>query len=536
MLSLVSFVQEHARVHPERVAVSSGEQVTTYGQLEAASSAVARYLTAQGLQPGDHVALSCPNLPYFPIIYYGILKAGMVVVPLSILFKAHEIAYHLNDSDAKAYFLFEGSEALPMGQAGTAAFAEATACEHLVIIPTNPNAASRAASPIENGSSFTELLREYGGPFEPVLREADDTAVVLYTSGTTGKPKGAELTQLNMVMNAIVSSNIVRAPGLEAHEQVVLTVLPLFHIFGQTCVMNAMFYLGGQLVLQPRFEAESALELMKRHSVNIFVGVPTMYWGLLGALQTGSAEGLNLRTCVSGGSPMPVELLRRFEEAFGVDILEGYGLSETSPVACFNQQGRPRKVGSVGQAVLGMELRVVDTEENEVAVGEAGEIVIRGHSVMKGYYKRPEDTATAMRGGWFHTGDVGIRDADDYFSIVDRIKDLIIRGGYNVYPRDVEEALIKHPEVSLAAVVGVPDDAYGEEIKAFVVLQAGSSLTPEALRDWSKEQLAAYKYPREITFVESLPLTASGKILRRELRDRETQGEPSTKVQTSTLA
>ncbi len=516
MLSLASFLQEHARVHPERVAMRLGEQATTYGELDKASSAVARYLVAQGLKPGDHVALSCPNLPYFPIIYYGIIKAGMVVVPLSILFKAPEIAYHLIDSDAKAYFLFEGSEVLPMGRAGAAGFVEASACEHLVFITADP----AAPSPVDNALTFSEVLRTHAGPFEPVLREAEDTVVVLYTSGTTGKPKGAELTQLNMVMNAIVSSSIVRAPNLEGHEQVVLTVLPLFHIFGQTCVMNAMFYLGGQLVLQPRFEAESALELMARHKVTTFAGVPTMYWGLLNALQKRNPGELALKICVSGGSSLPVELLRRFEEAFDVPILEGYGLSETSPVACFNQQGRPRKVGSVGQAILGMELRVVDPDGNEVPSGETGEIVIRGHSVMKGYYNRPEETAKAIRNGWFHSGDVGIRDEEDYFSIVDRIKDMIIRGGYNVYPREVEEALIAHPEVSLAAVVGVPDEQYGEEIKAFVVLQEGSSLTPETLRDWSKERLANYKYPREIVFADSLPLTASGKILRRELRDQ----------------
>jgi long-chain acyl-CoA synthetase len=518
MLSLASFVVEHARVTPERVAVRLGEQTYSYGQLDALAAAVARYLVAQGLEAGDKVALSCPNLPYFPAVYYGILRAGMVAVPLNVLLKPAEIAYHLQDADAKAYFVFEGSAELPLAQAGAAAFAESP-CEHLVVMTTDPS----ASSPVEGALTFGQVVQQHAGAFELVPRDAHDTAVILYTSGTTGKPKGAELTHLNMVMNAIVSSKLVHIGGLEGRDQVFLAALPLFHVFGQTCVMNAMFYLGAQIVLLPRFTPQGALATMREAGVTTFAGVPTMYWGLLNAVKDVSQHDFavlkdQLKACLSGGSAMPVELLRRFEEVFEVAILEGYGLSETSPVACFNHAGRERKVGTVGQAVFGVEVRIVGDDDRELPAGEAGEIIIRGHNIMKGYYGRPEATAEALRGGWFHTGDVGVMDEARYVSVVDRLKDVIIRGGFNVYPREVEEGLMAHPEVSLAAVVGVPDEVYGEEIKAFVVLQEGSSLTPEALREWSKAHLAAYKYPRALEVVESLPMNATGKILRRELR------------------
>ena len=524
MLSLASFVSEHARVTPERVAMRLGDQAYSYGQLDKLAAAVANYLTAQNLEAGDKIALSCPNLPFFPAVYYGILRAGMVVVPLNVLLKAAEISYHLKDSDAKAYFVFEGSAALPLAQAGAAGFADAPGCKQLVVITAD----MAAESPVEGATTFGQIVSEYAEPFELALREAEDTAVILYTSGTTGQPKGAELTHLNLVMNAVVSSSLVHIEGLVGKDQVFLAALPLFHVFGQTCVMNAMFYLGGQIVLLPRFTPEAALEAMQQNSVTTFAGVPTMYWGLLNGAKTFSESDFatvkaQLKACLSGGSAMPVEILRRFEEVFGVGILEGYGLSETSPVACFNHHDRERKVGTVGQAVFGVEVNIVGDDDQKLPVGEAGEITLRGHNVMKGYYGRPEATAEALRGGWFHTGDVGTVDEAGYVTVVDRLKDMIIRGGFNVYPREVEEVLMTHPEVSLAAVVGVPDEQYGEEIRAFVVLEAGSSLTPETLRDWSKEKLAAYKYPRHLELVESLPMNATGKILRRELRERKAE-------------
>ena len=524
MLSLASFILEHARVTPERTALRLGERTVSYGQLDAMASAVARYLVAQGLEVGDKVALSCPNLPFFPAVYYGVLRAGMVVVPLNVLLKPAEIAYHLQDSDAKAYFVFEGTPELPLAQAGAAGFGDAPGCQHLVVMTAD----TAAPSPLEGAVTFGQIMQRHAGAFDLVPQGGEDTAVILYTSGTTGKPKGAELTHLNMVMNAVVSSRLVHIGGMEQKDQVFLGALPLFHVFGQTCVMNTMFYLGGQVVLLPRFAAEDALRAMTSCGVTTFAGVPTMYWGLLNAARDVSADDFaalkgKLKACLSGGSAMPVELLRRFEEVFSVAILEGYGLSETSPVACFNHHDRERKVGTVGQAVFGVEVRVVGDDDRVLNAGEAGEIALRGHNVMKGYYGRAEATAEALRGGWFHTGDIGTMDHEGYVTVVDRLKDMIIRGGFNVYPREVEEVLMTHPEVSLAAVVGVPDEEYGEEIKAFVVTQAGSSLTAAELRAWSKGCLAAYKYPRALSIVDSLPMNATGKILRRELRAAEQQ-------------
>ena len=301
-------------------------------------------------------------------------------------------------------------------------------------------------------------------------------------------------------------------------------MLPLFHSFGQTSVMNASLYHGSRVVLVPRFEPGAVLEAMVRERVNAFAGVPTMYWALLRHVEAHAVDATpiaaHLRACLSGGAPIPVEILHAFDRRFGVQILEGYGLSETSPVATFNQSGRPRKPGSIGLPIWGCEVRVVDADDRDVPPETLGEIVIRGHNVMKGYYKRPEATAEAMRGGWFHTGDVARMDADGYLYIADRVKDMIIRGGLNVYPREVEEVLHTHPAVSIASVIGVPHAEHGEEVMAFVVRKPDAELTEAALVAWARETMAAYKYPRTITFVDALPMTATGKVLKRELRTR----------------
>ncbi|MBE3073714.1 MAG: AMP-binding protein, partial [Actinobacteria bacterium] len=379
-----------------------------------------------------------------------------------------------------------------------------------------------ARSGIENAETFAQLIADQPATFETVLGSPDDTAVILYTSGTTGRPKGAELTHANMLLNAIATRDLgLDALGVSPYRS--LIVLPLFHSFGQTCQMNAGLYHGSTLVLLPRFDPAVVLETMARERIQQFSGVPTMYWALLHCAR---AQGIDttaiaghLRLCSSGGAAMPAELLREFEERFaGVTILEGYGLSETSPVATFNHPDMPRKVGSIGVAIFANEVRVVDVDGHEVTGDGAGEIVIRGHNVMKSYYKKPDATAEAMRGGWFHTGDVGRRDEDGYFFIVDRIKDLIIRGGFNVYPREIEETLMSHPAVSMVAVIGVPDAALGEEIKAFVVLKQDQAVGEVDLVAWCRERMAAYKYPRHVEFRESLPMSATGKILKRELR------------------
>jgi long-chain acyl-CoA synthetase len=327
-----------------------------------------------------------------------------------------------------------------------------------------------------------------------------------------------------MLSNAIAARDMLRPLGAGGLEQdVALVTLPLFHSTAQTCQMNAGFYGGHRLVLVPRFEPAAVLDVMRREQVRCWIGVPTMYWALLAHAEAAgvdtSAIASHLRICASGGAAMPVEVLHRFERTFGVRILEGYGLSETAPVVCFNQLERPTRPGTVGLPMFGVDVQCVDDTGRAVPAGERGEVLVRGPNVMTGYYKRPDDTADVMRRGWFHTGDIGVLDADGYLAIVDRKKDMIIRGGFNVYPRELEEVLVTHPAVAQAAVVGVPDARLGEEVKAFVVRKPGASIDEAELLAWCREQFAAYKYPRSIEFRESLPVSATGKVLKRELRE-----------------
>jgi long-chain acyl-CoA synthetase len=523
MLNLAVLLEDSARNVPDRVAVACGPTRLTYAGLDAKASQVAGALAARGIGPGDRVALSCPNLPWFPAVYYGILKAGATVVPLNILLTEREIAYHLEDSAARAYFCFEGTAELPVGQAGRAAFEATEGCEHFVLLTAGPD----ASAPSPDTETLAEFTRRQPAAFATAATSETDTAVILYTSGTTGQPKGAELTHSNMTHNALLASRLF---GLHPHDVHLLT-LPLFHSFGQTVQMNAGFATGATIVLLPRFDAATALELMQAEQVTFFAGVPTMYHALLHCEETGRFDiakiADRMRAAVSGGAALPAELLRRFEERFAVPILEGYGLSETSPVATFNRTDRPRRPGSIGLPVWGVEVRIIRDDGRAADPDEPGEIVIRGHNVMKGYFRRPQATAAAIdRDGWFRTGDIGTRDADGYFYVVDRKKDMIIRGGFNVYPRELEEVLLTHPAVSLAAVAGVPHPGHGEEVKAFVVRAPGAELTAAGLIAWCKQNMAAYKYPRIVEFRDSLPMTASGKILKRELAQQQ-QAEPA---------
>ena len=514
MLNLAVLLEEAAREAPAHTAVIFNDIRLSYAAINAAANQVADGLTSLGIGPGDKVALSCPNLPYFPIVYYGILKTGAVVVPLNVLLKGREIAYHLQDSDAKAYFCFEGTSDLPMGQFGHEGFQQTPGCEHFILLTADP----AGRSPIEGTMTLGQLMHGRSPTFDTVMTQSGDTAVILYTSGTTGRAKGAELTHSNMLLNARLSDTQYHAEANDVH----LVTLPLFHSFGQTVQMNTGFYNKATLTLLPRFDPDAALSIMERDSVTIFAGVPTMYWAMLNhpnpeKFDLAKIAG-NLRLAFSGGAAMPVEVMRAFGEKFGVQILEGYGLSETSPVATFNRLDRPPKPGSIGVPIWGVQIRLVDAHDQEVPTGELGEIVIKGHNIMKGYYKRPEATAEAMRGGWFHSGDLGRMDEDGYIYITDRVKDMIVRGGFNVYPREIEEVMMTHPAVSLAAVVGVPHESHGEEIKAYVILKPGQLADEVELIDWCRDCMAGYKYPRIVEFRESLPMTATGKILKRELR------------------
>lgn len=518
MLNLSVVLEDSARRFPDKAAFLFMEHSLSFAQVNAAANQVANGLRSIGIQPGDKVALSCLNLPYFPIIYYGILKVGAVVVPLSVLLKRREVSYHLQDSDARAYFCFEGTPQLPMGEEGYAGFRGASSCEHFFAITGKPD----SPSPIEGEKTLGMLMAKQPSTFLTQMTGADDTAVIIYTSGTTGKPKGAELTHSNLMMNAVLSADLVRIQS----EDTLLIVLPLFHIFAMTVLLNAGVYRGAGSVLLPRFDAGAVLGLMKQHGVTVFAGVPTMYWGLLnypGDTATVEAARSELKICVSGGASLPVEVLKGFEAKYRVPIIEGYGMSEGSPVVTFNHQDRERKPGSIGNPVWGVEVMIADENDKPVLPGEKGQLLYRGHNVMKGYYKRPEANAESLKGGWMHSGDIAIMDEDGYYYIVDRTKDMIIRGGLNVYPREVEEVLMEHEAISLVAVIGVPDKECGEEVKAFIVLKNEAAAREEEIIAWARERMAAYKYPRMVEFVRELPMSATGKILKKELRRREAE-------------
>jgi long-chain acyl-CoA synthetase len=497
-LNLASLLTESAARTPQAPAIRLGELELTYGELDRRSARLAALLQERGMQPGDRIGVMLPNVPEFPVAYYGVLRAGGTVVPMNVLLKRREISFYLEDSGAKLLLAWQGFVA--EAREG----AEDAGADLIEVEPT----ASGAPFPPTGGKGRT------GTELEVADTDEDDTAVILYTSGTTGKPKGAELTHLNLFRNADVSSRTTCEIGAG---DVVLGALPLFHSFGQTVAMNASLKVGACLTLVPKFDPGEALATMQRDRVTHFYGVPTMFGALLHHPERESFDTSSLRTCITGGASMPVEVLRGFEEAFGAVVLEGYGLSETSPVACSNHPERERKPGSIGTPIEGVEMQVVDENDVPVAQGEVGEIVIRGHNIMKGYWLRPEATAEAMRGGWFHSGDMARTDEDGYFYIVDRKKDLIIRGGYNVYPREVEEVLYEHPKIREAAVVGVPHDEWGEEIGAAVVLHEGEELGAEEVSAYVKERIAAYKYPRVVWFVDDLPKGPTGKILKREI-------------------
>ncbi len=518
-LNLASLLDQQVKLTPDRLCVVLRPFALTYRQVDALACQVAGGLRALGFGPGDHIGLACPNTPHFPIAYYAILKLGGVVVPFNVLLKPREIASQLKDSDAKALFVFEGTPQLPMAVTAREACDEVPACRELIVMTVDP----KAPSPIERSRTLGQLGAGQPPVFPTHPTAPDDTAVILYTSGTTGQPKGAELTHFNMTMNAMASRDMLMPaldPGVDA-VNVTLITLPLFHSTGQTAQMNAAIAGGWTFVLLPRFEPAAVLHAFESERISCWVGVPTMYWTLLQHARNQGVDvkrvGASLKCVVSGGAPMATAVLQEFEQSFGVRILEGYGLSETSPVACFNQLHRPCKPGTVGLPVFACDIAVVDDNDRPVPVGERGEVVIRGHNVMKGYYKRPAETAETLRNGWLHTGDIGVFDADGYLSLVDRKKELILRGGTNVFPREVEEVLMTHPAVSLAAVVGVPDDRLGEEIKAFVVLKPGATLSADELIAWSREQMAAYKYPRSVEFRDALPMGGTGKVLKRAL-------------------
>lgn len=501
-LNLAIVLETGAFSRPQHTAIISNGHRMSYEQLNEAANRCAAALVQLGVCPGDKVAIMLPNVPEFVIAYFGVLKTGGCVVPLNILFKASEIAYQLEDSDAVVLIVDEAL--LPEAQQ---ALKRVEACHHLIVV-------GKRALP--GGECFADLLERAQPDFDTVQTRPDDSAVILYTAGAMGYPRGAELTHFNMFYNAALTAD--RLCKITPQD-VSLAVLPLFHAFGQTCVMNATLYAGGTLTMLARFDTDRVLQVIQRDHVTLLLGVPTMYWYLQHYPGAEKYDWSSLRLCCSGGAALPVDLMRAFEKRYGLPIFEGYGLSETSPVASFNPTDKPPRPGSIGQPIYGVQMRIVDENDCALPPGQVGEIVIRGHNVMKGYHKRPGLTAEAMRGGWFHTGDLGRKDEEDYFYIVGRKKDLIKRGGLNIYPREVEDVLLAHPAIAEVAVVGIPDEVMGEEIKAFVVLEPDEAVEAEELIEYARARMAAYKYPRYIEFCTELPKDAAGKVIKRHLKE-----------------
>ncbi len=509
-LNLATMLTETAKKDQNHSAVIFENFKMSYGELHAATNKVANALVRAGVERGQKVAILIPNIPQFLLCYFGILKAGAVVVPLNVLLRGPEVTYHLQDSDSVMLIAWEGFAADAI-----AGYQQAPNCQRLVIINAP---GSKAIPDVEGATSFDAFLADTSHTFEMVATMPDDTAVIIYTSGTTGRPKGAELTHFNLLFNARISATTL---GIEWFpDDVALVALPLFHSFGLSAVMGVMVTVGATMTLLPRFDPVKAFEIIQRDHVTAFSGVPTMYIYMLNHPARKQYDLSSLRFCNSGGASLPVEILDAWKREFDITILEGYGLSETSPVASSNVLYKPAKPGTVGLPIWGIEMKIVDEQDHDLPVGEVGEIVIRGHNIMKGYYKRPEATAEAIHDGWFHSGDIGKMDEDGFFSIVDRKKDMIIRGGFNVYPRELEEVLYGHPAVAEAAVIGIPNAQMGEEVKAIIYLKPGATATEEDIHAYCKERLAGYKYPRIIQFIDQpLPKNATGKVLKRELRE-----------------
>jgi long-chain acyl-CoA synthetase len=505
-LNLADALRESARDYPGKTALVVGPMRMTYAQLLDTVERLAAGLARIGVRRGQHVALMLPNVPQFTISYYALQYLGCAVVPLNVLLTKDDVAYHLKDSDAVALIAWEGF--LPAAQPACAAV---PSCTHLIVAKADPKDTS-----VPSGAhSLSALMAGNDAVREPADTMPNDTAVILYTSGTTGRPKGAELTHFNMWHNADCLSTKLVDFGKDT---VSLCVLPLFHSFGQTVIQNATLLSSGTVVLVPRFDPKAAFELMQEHRVTLFAGVPTMYFALLHYADADRYDLSSLRYCITGGAPMPVEVLNNFDRKYGVKILEGYGLSETSPAASFNRLDRPRKPGSIGVPLPGVELRLIDEAGNVIDEPLVpGEICIRGPCVMKGYYKRPEATAESITNGWFKSGDVAHRDADGFYFITGRLKELIIKGGENIAPREIDEALLQHPAVLEAAAVGIPDREYGQEILACVVLKPGSACKEADLRAHCLATLGRYKTPKAFRFLAELPKGPSGKVQRLKL-------------------
>jgi long-chain acyl-CoA synthetase len=518
-MNLTEQLHETAIKMGDKTAYYFMDQSSTYAELDGAVTKFADGLSKLGVKKGDHIALLLGNSPHFVIGLHGALRLGATVIPINPIYTPDEIGYIVNNGDVKAVVTLD--LLVPLIEKMHQSLPKV---ENFIICDTPQGQASEqdlsALSAFSKMKSFTQLIASGDFGFKGPELEEDDTAVILYTSGTTGKPKGAMLTHKNLYSNAKDVSDYLR---MNENDRVI-TTLPMFHVFCLTVALNAPLMNGATILIDPKFSPKEIFRLAKKYEPTVFAGVPTMYNFLL-QYEDGNPEDLkSLRLCISGGAAMPVALLHGFEKKFNVIVSEGYGLSEASPVTCFNPLDKPRKAGSIGQSIMNVENKVVNELGEEVSVGEVGELIVRGPNVMKGYYKLPEETAATIRDGWLYTGDLAKRDEEGYFYIVDRKKDLILVGGYNVYPREVEEVLYNHGEVVEAAVLGVPDPNLGEAVKCYVVSN-NPQLTEELLLAYCAEHLARYKVPSSIEFLEELPKNTTGKILRRALKNQVLQAK-----------
>lgn len=515
MFNLSIAIEYNSTKFPKKKAFIQDKKSISYEEFNRITNQLANAIIDSGIKPGDKIAIQCPNIIEFPIIYFGILKMGGVVVPLSILLKKNEVLFFLKNSQTKMFFVYQGNKDLPIFKESASLIKHDKSLPKLILIENND---LEKILPSELITTYNSFLKNKSESLEFHPSDPSDTAVIIYTSGTTGDPKGAELTHSNLGWNANLTGDLFEFNK----EDIVLTVLPLFHIYGQSCLMNASIFKGLTNILVSRFDPNLVLNEIKKNKVTVFAGVPTMFWSLCNIHKIEKnrfhkSQNKSWRIAISGGAALPLELLNKFEKNFQVPIYEGYGMSEGSPLVSYNHPGYKRKVGSVGFPVWGVKVKIIDENNKSVPNGKVGQLIFRGHNVMKGYFNNQEASKKALKGGWMHSGDLAYKDDDGYYFIVDRIKDIIIRGGVNIYPREIEEVLIKHPKISLVAVNGIFDERLGEEIKAYVVLKKGEKVSPEELQNWIKKKVAANKYPRHIDIVNKLPISASGKILKRLL-------------------
>lgn len=495
---------------PDRPALSLGDRTLTYRELSGAVGACAASLAEMGVGPGQRVAILFPNCPQFVICYYAVVRLGATVVPLHCLQGPEESSYVVANAEAETLIGLNVFEPL------IGAVRANTDCLKRVIISGDTE--------LPDVESFEALLGRAPGTVAPDVSAPDAVAVLIYTSGTTGRPKGAMLTHVNLVSNAAASVAVMQI----SESDVFGSVLPFFHSFGATVCMNMPVLAGGHGVMIPKFAPLSVMETLEEARITVFAGVPSMYAVLLQMKTDREFDLASLWLAVSGGAPLPVEVLRGFEERFDVKLLEGYGPTEASPVVSVNRVDGSRKVGTTGPPLPGVRVRICDDDLNEAPVGEPGEVCVAGPNVMKGYWKNPQGTAETIRDGWLLTGDIGVVDEDGYLSIVDRKKDMIIVGGMNVYPREVEDVIYGLDAIAEAAVIGVPSRLRGEDVRAFVALKDSAELDAQTVIDHCKAHLANYKVPRSVEFRGELPKSAIGKILKRTLRQELAAGEATT--------